>query len=261
MEKHHEESIARVTDHFQKDPDVEALILGGSLAHGYEKPDSDIDIMIIVSDDRYEKQLANGGVHYLNADLCNYPGGYVDGKYLAKGFLKKVAEMGSEPARFAFDGSKILFSRNREVEDTIRMISRYPVEGKQERIRRFHAQFFAWFWFVTEAVKKNNRYLMGMAVAKMVLFGGRLILTHNEMLYPYHKWFLRRLEAAPDKPEGMMECIDRLYSDTTLENAQRLFELVKDFREWVEPGASWPSQFVADSEWNWMGGATPVDDL
>ncbi len=60
MDGHHEESINNVVNYFQNDPEVEALILGGSLAHGFARPTSDIDVVIIVSDAHYAKRLSEG---------------------------------------------------------------------------------------------------------------------------------------------------------------------------------------------------------
>ncbi len=71
-------------------------------------------------------------------------------------------------------------------------------------MRRFYAQFETWHWYAHEGRKWNDRHLLGIATAKMVLFGGRLILAHNEIFYPYHKWFLRLLERAPDKPPDLL---------------------------------------------------------
>ena len=58
MHPHHTQSIQRVTEYFQRDPEVLALFLGGSIAHGFETETSDIDIMIFVSDEDYKKRLA-----------------------------------------------------------------------------------------------------------------------------------------------------------------------------------------------------------
>jgi hypothetical protein len=261
MLNHHMASLERVSEHFQQDPEVTALLLGGSLAHGYARPNSDVDIQIIVSDADYERRNAEGRVHYLNRELCTYPEGYVDGKYLGISFLEQVAASGSEPARFAFDGARVLFSRDASVEELVRRIARYPVEGKIERIRRFYAQFEAWYWYVIEALKHDNRYLLNLSVSKLALFGGRLILAHNERLYPYHKWFLRVLADCPQKPEGLLDAIERLHAEPSGDNARAFYETVKDFREWEQPACGWPGQFVVDSEWNWMQGMTPVDDL
>ncbi len=43
----------------------------------------------------------------------------MDGKYLSLDFVKQVLEKGSEPARFAFEGSQVLFSRIEGFEEYI----------------------------------------------------------------------------------------------------------------------------------------------
>ena len=115
--------------------------------------------------------------------------------------MRQVAERGSEPARFAFQDARILFSRVAGLEALLRAIARYPAAGKEARMRRFYAQFEAWHWYAHEALRLDNRYLLGAAISKMVLFGGRLILTHNDRLYPYHKWFLKQLEQRTGRAE------------------------------------------------------------
>lgn len=258
---HHAASIDRVTAHFQRQPEVEALLLGGSIAHGFAVAASDVDIMILISDARYEERLREGCLGFYSKELCTYPEGYVDGKYLGMGYLMRVAERGSEPARFAFKDAKVLFSRNGALDGLLEAIVRYPTEGKAERMRRFYAQFEAWNWYTHEALRLENPYLLGVSLGRLVLFGGRLILTHNELLYPYHKWFLRVLERANDRPPDLIESIEALYADTTPENVQRFYALIRDFRDWGASASGWPSQFMLDSELNWQNGATPIDDL
>ena len=184
---------------------MEALILGGSLAHGYASPVSDIDVMIIVKDQHFAKHLSEGNLQFFYCELCTYPEGYVDGKVLGMSHLTQVAEKGSEPARYAFQDARVLFSRNDSIDEQIRSIARYPITHKAERMRRFYAQFEAWNWYVGEAMKSQNRYLLGVSISKLVLFGGRLILAHNELLYPYHKWFLRVLAEAKEKPPTLLK--------------------------------------------------------
>ncbi len=62
-------------------------------------------------------------------------------------------------------------------------------------------------WYTKEARKRDNRYLLGLAVNKMVLFGGRVMLAHNEILCPFHKWFLKVLEQAPDRPSRICSSV------------------------------------------------------
>jgi predicted nucleotidyltransferase len=261
MYPHHSQSIQNVTDYFQRDPKVLALLLGGSIAHGFESQSSDIDIMIFVPDEDYQKRFQTGDIHFYNKELCTYEGGYVDGKYSSFEFVKQVAAKGSEPARFAFAGSQVLFSKVDGFAEQVCKAQAYPLLEKAERIKRFYAQFEAWHWYCGEALGKENGYLLGTAVSKLILFGGRLILAHNEMLYPYHKWFLRVLEGAKDKPLDFLACIQTLNESPTAENVEVFYEKTKTFQPWSDNLYSWPAQFMLDSELNWMDGRTPVDDI
>ena len=261
MHPHHTQSIQNVSEHFQHDPEVLALLLSGSIAHGFETATSDVDIMIIVSDEDHKKRLASNQVHFFNRDLCTYEGGYVDGKYTSLNFIEQVMKKGSEPARFAFAGSRILFSRIDGLAEILQQVTCYPASDKAERIKRFHAQFEAWHWYCGEALRLRNQYLLGTSVSKFILFSGRLILAHNELLYPYHKWFLRVLEGASDQPDGLLEAIHQLNSSPTTENVEALYEKVKNFQPWSDNPWGWPTQFMFESELNWLDGKTPVDDL
>jgi len=266
MYPHHSQAIQNVTAHFEQDQRVDGLLLCGSIAHGFENEDSDVDILIILSEDEYQKQLQTGYYTYNNKDMADYPGGYIDGKYTALSFIRQVAEKGSDSARFAFEGAQILFSRIPDLESEIQRVLAYPVAQKADRMKRFRAQLAAWNWYTTEARKKGNAYLLSVAVSKLILFGGRLILVHNEMLYPFHKWFLAVLKKAPAQPEGMMDAIEKLNADPSAENVERFFLMIKNFRNWDEnmrPDGweRWGSQYMMDVELTWVGGNPAVDDL
>ncbi len=240
---------------------MEALLLGGSIAHGYELKNSDIDVMILVPEIDYQNRLAVGNIHYYNTEFCNYEGGYIDGKYLSAGFLEQVAQNGSDPARFAFKDARVLFSRGMRLEPRLEAVVRYPVEDKEKRLKRFYAQFEAWHWYANEALKQNNRYLLWTSISKLVLFGSRLVLAWNELLYPYHKWLLRVLEGAADKPPFLLERMQKLYADPGGERIRGYYELIRDFHDWGSMSAGWPAQFMVDSELTWQTGTTSIDDL
>jgi predicted nucleotidyltransferase len=257
---HHREAIEELTRRFEADPEPTAVYLAGSIAHGFERPDSDIDLVIVVDDEAYAERAREHRLHFYDLEVSDHPGVLAEGKYVSESLLEQVARHGSEPARFALHDVRRLVGRVDYTECFAR-IARYPVEGKLDRLRRFFAQVEAWHWYFTEALRLENPYLLGTATSKLVLFGGRLVLTRNERLYPYHKWFLRVLETAEDKPDGLMAAIDALYREPTRPHADRFRELVIFHGPWEVPAAGWPSQFVIDSELNWLDGEPPVDDL
>lgn len=262
MDDHHIRTIEKVKVHFERDPNVQALLLSGSIAHGFAAPNSDVDILIILSEEAYENLVETGSrLTYVTEEFCDYPGGYIDGKYISLSFIRRVAAKGNEPSRWAFDGAQILFSRVNGLEDLLRQVTAYPVAEKKKRIISFRAQLEGWNWYCSEARKKNNPYLLAVAVGKLVLFGGRLILVHNEMLYPFHKWLLKVLEKVPDKPVRFVELAEKVSREPTAENVESFYQVVKNFQEWDESPNGWGSQYMLDVELTWMDGRTPVDDL
>jgi hypothetical protein len=261
MYAHHEAAIARVIARFRDEPGVLAILLAGSLAHGTATGNSDVDIMLVVSDEELAERRAANTTAFSDTPLANYPNGYIDVKYVSPGYLDEVAARGSEPSRFAFKGATVLFSRIEGLEGRLGAASRYPVEVQQDRIIRFAAQLEAWTWMAGEAERKENPYLLAAAVSRVALFGGRMILAQNRMLYPFHKWFLRSLEAAPEKPEGLVELIRSATSAPSADGARAICEAVLGFSEWQRGEIDWPNHFIHDTEQAWLRDAAAVEDL
>jgi hypothetical protein len=261
MLAHHAQTIQRTNDHFAAQRGVVGLLLTGSLAHGFATPESDVDVMIVVSDADHRQRQASGSTCFFSRELCTYPDGYVDGKYTSIAYLEEVEARGSEPARFAFQDAQVLFSRDITLGDRLRAIARYPVEEKDARLWRFQAQFEAWYWYCGQALAKQNLTLLRTAVGKLVLFGGRIVLAHNETLYPFHKWFLRVLESVPLQPAGLLAQIQTLALAPDRAAIDLFAETIRGFRPWKISHATWPAQFMADSENNWLHHPAPVDDI
>jgi hypothetical protein len=261
MKPQHERAVEKLVDHFALDETCLGIIVGGSVARGLAKDDSDIDVMLVVADDLYQQKLQENALIYFTTDFCDYPGGYIDGKIIALAYLHAAAERGNEPTRAAFTGAVVVHSKLAGLEDLVRRIPVYKTDEKPEKIQAFYAQFEVAHWYIGEAAKRNDAYLLHHAVADLILYGGRLILAHNEMLYSYHKFLMTDLERAPEKPDGLIALIDALLADHTPENARAFHDAVRDFRFWNE---SWENPFVRfmkDTELAWLDNRTYLGDL
>lgn len=110
-------------------------------------------------------------------------------------------------------------------------------------------------------LKKQDPYLLQTAASKLCLFGGRIVLAHNELLYPYHKWFLRTLAEAPDKPAGLMPAITQLAAAPSAQHLETFGPLIREFLPWEIDPVGWGAEFLEESELSWLRGAAPVDDI
>ncbi|MEL7375049.1 MAG: hypothetical protein AAGJ36_11395, partial [Pseudomonadota bacterium] len=79
---HHQRAIDRLADAYRNDPDFLALIIGGSVAKGYARDDSDVEFLIVATDDAFEKHKQARDLFINRRDLCDYDGGFVDGKII-----------------------------------------------------------------------------------------------------------------------------------------------------------------------------------
>ena len=260
MRPHHKEAIEKLVESIKKDVRFLALIIGGSVAKGMERDDSDIDITLIATDEEFEKRKRRNRYLYYDNQICDYPGGYIDGKIVNLQFLETVAERGSEPARDAFRDAWIAYSKIPELEGLLKKIPVFQKEEKLEKISKFYAQFETANWLIKEAERRNDDYLLTRGITDLILFGGRLILEHNEILYPFHKLFMQTLEKAPDKPNNLMLLIEIVLKNKNSKNAQTLFDAIKNFKKW-EIQDFWAIRFMIDTEWAWIDGKPYVGDI
>ena len=260
IRNHHQRAIDRLTDAYRDDPRFRGLIIGGSIAKGYARADSDVDFLIIASDEAFEQFRAARDLFINRRDLCDYDGGYVDGKIIDLSFLEDVADKGNEPSRAAFEGAFVAYSHVPVLEGLLRRIPVYPEAGHHERIRAFYSMAFIQHWFIHEAERHGNRYTLTRAATQLALFTGRLILAHNRTLFPYHKWLPRALESVPDRPDDLMKLFDDLLDEPCGDRATALFERVRTFRDWGVSDLEAYTWFMTDVEWSWMSGRTPIED-
>ena len=260
IQEHHQETIDRLADAYRDDKRYRGLIIGGSVAKGCARADSDVDFMIIATDGEFEQRSAARDLFINRQDLCDYDGGYVDGKIINLNYLEQAAENGNEPTRAAFEGAFSPWSNIPDLDALLQRIHVYPKAGHDERIKAFYTMAFMQHWLMNEAERHGNRYTMTRAASQLTLFAGRLILAHNRTLFPFHKWFPRALEAVPEKPDEMMTYFYDVLNEPNRENAARLFESVRDFNDWGVSDLDAYTWFMTDVEWSWMSGTTPIED-
>lgn len=261
MFEHHKRALEKLAEALKPDPSFLAVITGGSLAQGKGRESSDVDVYLVVTDEAYEERKKENGLFYLNRDVCDYEGGYVDGKIINLRFLELAAERGSEPTRSSFVGSKTIYSAIPNLDELIARIPVYPEGNRERNLADFFAQVYLYgYYFAGEAVKKNNPYLLSQSVSSLVLFAGRIVLAHNRILFPCHKSLMSAVESAPEKPNRFVETALDLLQHPTYEKCSSFVQMMLDFRD---PGITYQqavSLFVENNEWNWLEQDPPLSD-
>jgi hypothetical protein len=254
MHEWHSQAIARLRKHFEADPRYLALIVVGSVARGDAREDSDVDFVLVATDDEYARRHASSDLFSTGNGFSKDPSHQVGGYILNWQYLLDAAERGDERTRFQFVKAHVVFSQIAELEQTIARITAYPESERIEKMKSFYSQLPLHFSFMELAEYSQNAYLLSETAVALVLFGGRLILAHNRMLYPGRKWFMHEFERAPDKPEGIIDLATQLLHHPGIAHARAFYESIAHYTDWPQPeGGTW-QRIHEDNVWNWRYG-------
>lgn len=186
MYQHHIDSLENLKKYFSDKEDVIALIFGGSVAKGCERPDSDIDAMVVLTDESYEERRKQNAIAETIDGYCTYEGGYFDVKYMTKQFLIDAAQMGSEPARNAFVKAQVLFSKDPEISDIVSRIPVFQRAEKEEKMLSFYSDFWLNYYYFLKSCPING-YMKLHAVNEVIYSIYRMVLQENEILFPSNR--------------------------------------------------------------------------
>lgn len=219
---HHREAVKELISIFREKEGVIALVFGGSVAKHMEREDSDIDAMVIVTEEFYErKRKVNCIAECISMGDCAYPGGYFDVKYMTKDYIRDAAEKGSEPTRNSFIGSHVLFSADEDVTELVRRIPVFQKQEFEEKMLSFFSNLqlnYNYFW---KACRPEG--YMKLKVASEIVYSlYRMVLQENEILFPCNRRLEQFVKLAPDQPEHLVEYCEefcRTLEDDPLDKA------------------------------------------
>ena len=192
MYRHHEESIERLGEYFRGHKGVIAVVLDGSVVKGNARPDSDIDAVVVVTEEMYARLAEENRLAEVICGHCTYPEGYFDVKYKTKRMLEYAAERASEPTRNAYVGARVLWSQDEEIPCIVAKISAYPQAETAEKIACFWANLKLNADYFLNCTGADNAYMRAHLAQEIVYSVYRLILIENRTLFPCN----RRLESA-----------------------------------------------------------------
>ena len=231
MYQHHIDSIEKLKEYFLGNDWVKAIVLDGSIVKGNERIDSDIDAIIVVTDEKYAELAKENRLAEVIEGYCTYEGGYFDLKYKTKDILRRAASNASEPTRNAYRKAQVVYSTDPEIEELVRQIEAYPVHEKTCKIACFMANLQLNRGYFMHVTSSDNAYMRAHLAQEIVYSVYRLILIENEMLFPCNRRLEETVRACKKRPANILELGAKLLHDITGENSEAF---VRAFLEGTE---------------------------
>lgn len=205
MFKHHIESIEKLKEYFIGQEGVLAIVLDGSVVKGNARPDSDIDAVIVVTEERYARLSAEKRLAEVIPGYCTYEGGYFDVKYKTKAILQRAAEHASEPTRSAFVKAQVIHSKDWEIAELVKKIAQYPEHEFTDKVRCFNANLQLNRGYFLHCVGRDNAYMRAHLAQEIVYSVYRLILAENRVLFPCNRRLEETVRTCKRRPQNIIE--------------------------------------------------------
>ena len=201
---HHQRSIQNLKGYYEGQEGVIAAVLDGSVVKGTARPDSDIDAIVVVTEEKFAKLKEEGRMTELVFGHCTYEGGYFDIKYKTKALLEEAAERASEPTRNAYVKAKVLFSSDPDIAPLVSRIAAYPEKERAKKILCFQANLELNRGYFLNCVPAGNAYMRAHLAQEIVYSVYRLILAENRVLFPCNRRLEEAVSGCVRRPENIL---------------------------------------------------------
>lgn len=258
--KHHDEALTRYVARVTLDPDVLAIVVTGSVARGNERPDSDIDLYLVVTEKAWDRAVGANRIMIVETDGAEYEHGYFDIKLATVSYLDEAAVLGDDPVRDSFAASRILWSSLPDLADRIAAIgvrdaiSWQSLEDSFLAQARLHGRYF-----LDQADKSRDRFLLAHAAIHLASSASRALLARNRVLFQGPKYLGRAIADLPSKPAKWESLIDELVTDPSALAGARVLDALEAFLASPLSFADSLSTFVTDNELAWRTRVSPPE--
>lgn len=258
--RHHELTVAAFTGRQAARPEVLGVVVVGSVARGDERPDSDVDVYLVVTDEAYAAAERSGKVAFVSSEGVAYEGGYVDVKLASPAYLGAAVDHGDDPTRASFAYARVSFDRVGDIGALVAAMADRPAEVWAERVQAHRAQLALYGdYFLVQGYEHEDRFLLRHAAVHAALAAGRCALAQHRRLFRGQKYLAGDVAALTELPAGFLEAWWAVLDEPTPEAARALITVVDAWLGEPLTVDDALSRFIGDNELAWMRGTIPPE--
>ncbi len=257
---HHELTIEAFTASQAARPEVLGVVVIGSVARGDERPDSDVDVYLVLTDEAYAAAAESGVVAYASLVGVAYDGGYVDVKLASPRYLIDAADHGDDPTRASFAAGRVTLDRLGDLTGLVARMGGLPDEVWSARLRTYRAQLALYGdYFLPQAYGRDDRFLLQHSAVHASLAAGRCALARNRRLFRGQKYLATDLAGLPDLPAAFLAAWWQVVEAPSPDTARHLIAVIDAWSGEPLTVDEAVSAFIAANELAWLNHTIPPE--
>lgn len=251
--QHHDEAVARYVERVRRRPEVLGVLLAGSVARGQERDDSDVDLVLVVTEEEWSRAVAEDRVMVVETEGADYDGGYFDVKLATRALLVAAGERGDDPVRRSLAEARVVLDRGADLEGALARI-RTARPDRGPLVRAFVAQARVHGdYFLSEGLHRDDPLLTAHAAVHLATSAARALLALHDRAFPGPKQLLDEVRSLP----GGHDLADAVVAAVTAPGgatASALLETLDAATGTTSSATGSLSRFVLDNELAWFTG-------
>jgi predicted nucleotidyltransferase len=200
---------------YKTDEAVLGIIQVGSTAKGYDDEYSDVDLVLVVNEDKYAMLEKNFQkiIHTEEYDL----------RFTTVDMLRDTKNSKSDEDHWDFQNSIVLFDKTNTLEEALREITRYDTASRLERLKRYYLGYWENTLNSLSCLEHNNRGAARIYVAIAIQELTRLLFNLNERWAPRTQWALKEISFLHRKPANLESQIQSILEEPDSEKISGLW--------------------------------------
>ena len=250
---HHDEAIATYVALARRRPEVVGVLVAGSVARGEERADSDVDLVLVVTEAEWRLAVDQDRVMVVETEAIGYDGGYFDVKLATAAMLEAAADRGDGPVLRSLGDARCAFDRGVGLEGALARI-RATGPDHAALVRSFVAQArIHGDYFLEEGLRRRDPLLVAHAAVHLATSAGRAALALHGRAFPGPKQLLDEVRSLPGG-DGLADAVVAAVVRPSAGTASAVLATLDAAVGAESTAASSLSRFVLDNELAWFTG-------
>lgn len=254
-----ENAIKKLIKYVSTDNSILSLILCGSLAKGTETDQSDIDVFVVVTDERFNNEKLHKNYFWgTDFDFKEF-NIEIDGKVIPKDFLSKVWKYGNESIKSTLYYSKLIYSIDSDIEDLLQYKSHTSEKEKSENIRKFYSLMKSCRYSADDDL--DNTLLVNKCIYDTIFYACRLVLSYNDVLFPCIKNLYKELNTCSKLPNNFIKLMNEVLNSYSFDKMVEFYDSVDDYFKDYRFDNKLRKGYVLENELFWYFDTFPYSEI
>ena len=215
------EKIYQILQEYNQNDEVLGAIVIGSLGKGYQTEKSDIDLELIVTDQKFFA-LKGKGEHYIHTKEY-------DIIYKSYKELERCKKSENDKDHWKYKDCPVISDKTGGLDKIVKEIGVYDHSTRINRLKKYYCEFWTEMTAAISCLRSSNMFCGRIHTTQAITAFLSLLYNINSQWAPRLKWTIRELEILEKKPSGLIKKLNSVIEQPTEDKIIELWNNITSY--------------------------------